>query len=174
MQIVDLRFQGVSTVFCGVVEAHRQDNHLETDQHRTVQRHPATVSPPARDVDHHLRPGQKREVHRTGSAGWSEYQPLRLAQGGQPFRDGEVLPHHDQHIAALQADKLASARLKPVRFITYAGRPIRLNNRAVYSARDPSGGADTRSPPARVAEQVPTALSHRRAVVGPRQDLTTR
>ncbi len=39
-------------------------------------------------------------------------------------------------IAALQADS-CSAELKPVRFITYAGRPIRLNNRAVYSARIP-------------------------------------
>ena len=132
MQIVD-SFRGFHR-FLWRGRGHRQDNHLETDQHRTVQRHPATV-PAARDVDHHLRLLAEARVHRLGQQDGPNTAAFASRRVVNPSRWG-ILPHHDQHIAALQADKLFG-KLKPVRFITYAGRPIRLNNRAVYSARIP-------------------------------------
>ena len=82
---------------------------------------------------------------------------------------GGFLPHHDQHIAALQADKL---------FGKAKARAVHHVRRQANTAEQPGGvfgedprGADTEDPHlACVAEQC-HRLSHRRAVVGPRQDL---
>ncbi len=115
MQIVD-SFRDF-TVFCGVVEA--TDRTIISRQTSTV---PCSgirlLSPPRRDVNHHLRLALKRESTASGQQDGRNTQPLRLAQGGRTLRDGGFLPHHDQHIAALQADKLfgkTKARAVPSR-----------------------------------------------------------
>lgn len=135
MQIVD-SFQGFHR-FLWRGRGHRQDNHLETDQHRTVQRHPATV-PAARDVDHHLRLWLKRE-----STAWVSRMvgiPSRFASRRvvNPSRWG-FLPHHDQHIAALQADKL---------FGKAKARAVHHVRRQANTAEQPGGvfGEDPEAP----------------------------
>ena len=82
---------------------------------------------------------------------------------------GRFLPHHDQHIAALQADELlGEAETRAVHHI----------RRQANAAEQPGGvlgedprGADTEDPHLPCVAEQCHRLSHRRAVVGPRQDL---
>lgn len=132
MQIVD-SFQGFHR-FCGVVEA--TDRTIISRQTSTVPCSGIRLLSPPRGTSITTCASAEARVHRLGQQDGRNTQPLRLAQGGQPFAMGDFCPIMISTSPRCRPIS-CSARLKPVRFITYAGRPIRLNNRAVYSARIP-------------------------------------
>ena len=139
MQIVD-SFQGFHR-FCGVVEA--TDRTIISRQTSTVPCSGIRLLSPPRGTSITTCASAEARVHRLGQQDGRNTQPLRLAQGGQPFAMG-ILPHHDQHIAALQADKL---------FGKTKARAVHHVRRQANTAEQPGGvfgedprGADTEDP----------------------------
>lgn len=152
MQVVD-SLQGFHR-FCGVVEA--TDRTIISRQTSTV---PCSgirlLSPPrGTSITTCASPAEAR-VHRLGQQDGRNTQALRLAQGGHPLMMGRFLPHHDQHIAALQADELlGEAETRAVHHI----------RRQANAAEQPGGvlgedprGADTEDPHRRASLSNATA-----------------
>ena len=144
----------------------RQHNHLQAYQHRTVQRHP-TVIAAARHLNHHLRLLAKAGIHRLGQQNRRYSQSPGLAQGRHPLPVRRLLPHHNQHVAALQAYQLLG-EAKP--------GAVHHVRRQTDAAQQPGGifrqnarGADPENPHLAGVGQQRHRLGHRRTVGGARQ-----
>lgn len=140
MQIVD-SFQGFHR-FCGVVEA--TDRTIISRQTSTVPCSGIRLLSPPRGTSITTCASWLKRESTAWSAGWSEYPAASPRAGWSTLRDGGFLPHHDQHIAALQADKL---------FGKAKARAVHHVRRQANTAEQPGGvfgedprGADTESP----------------------------